>query len=80
MTSKESFVSRIEESIDYIINDGEDVSDYVIELQIQMPTGEIETITNPNIYDKLEYIKRAYDDDMHLKTCYDIYIVECCIK
>lgn len=80
MTSKESFFSRIQESLEYIKNDGDEIGNYVIELRIQMPTGEIETITNPNVMGKIAYIEKAYDDDMHLKTCYDIHIVECTIK
>lgn len=46
-----------------------------LQLRIQMPTGEIETIINPNIKAKIEYINRAYDEDLRLRTCPDIYIV-----
>lgn len=42
---------------------------------IQMPTGE-ELIHNPNLAAKLDYIERAYDDDLHLKSCPEIRINE----
>lgn len=44
------------------------------QLHIHMPTGETEIIINPNIAQKADYIERAYNDDLHLKTCHDIYI------
>ena len=43
---------------------------------IQMPTGEEELIHNPNLAAKLDYIERAYDDDLHLKSCQEIRINE----
>ena len=43
---------------------------------IQMPTGEEELIHNPNLAAKLNYIERAYDDDLHLKSCPEIRINE----
>lgn len=43
---------------------------------IQMPTGEEEMIHNPNIAAKLDYIERAYDDDLRLKSCPEIRINE----
>lgn len=43
---------------------------------IQMPTGEEELIHNPNLAAKLDYIERAYDDDLHLKSCPEIHINE----
>lgn len=43
---------------------------------IQMPTGEEELIHNPNLAAKLDYIERAYDDDLHLKSCPEIRINE----
>ena len=43
---------------------------------IQMPTGEEELIYNPNLAAKLDYIERAYDDDLHLKSCPEIRINE----
>lgn len=46
-----------------------------IELNIHMPTGETETIQNPNIKDKIEYISKAYDDKLHLKSNPEIYII-----
>ena len=41
-----------------------------------MPTGEEEMIHNPSIPAKLAYIEKAYDDDLRLKSCPEIYIVE----
>lgn len=43
---------------------------------IQMPSGEEELIHNPNLAAKLDYIERAYDDDLHLKSCPEIRINE----
>lgn len=43
---------------------------------IQMPTGEEELIHNPNLAAKLDYIERAYDDDLCLKSCPEICINE----
>lgn len=43
---------------------------------IQMPTGEEELIHNPNLAAKLDYIERAYDDDLRLKSCPAIRINE----
>lgn len=43
---------------------------------IQMPTGEEEMVHNPNIAAKLDYIERAYDDDLRLKSCPEIRINE----
>ncbi|MHB1152090.1 MAG: DUF2829 domain-containing protein [Eubacteriales bacterium] len=54
----------------------EDMSKATVKLSIHMPTGEIEIITNPNIRAKGAYIERAYDDELHLKTCNDIFITD----
>ena len=35
-----------------------------ITLYIHMPSGEIETITNPNVKDKIRYIENTYDDNL----------------
>ena len=43
---------------------------------IQMPTGEEELIHSPNLAAKLDYIERAYDDDLCLKSCPEIRINE----
>lgn len=43
---------------------------------IKMPTGEEELIHNPNLAAKLDYIERAYDDDLCLKSCPEIRINE----
>lgn len=47
-----------------------------ITLFIKMPTGEEEMIHNPWIATKMAYIEKAYDDDLCLKTCPAIQIVE----
>ena len=47
-----------------------------ITLFIQMPTGEEEMIHNPSIAAKLAYIEKAYDEDLHLKSCPDISITD----
>lgn len=80
VTRKEEFIDYFEQTKRLCKTDGVAFTDCVIELRIKMPTGEIETIINPNILNKVEYVKRAYDDDLHLKTCSDIYIVEYCVK
>ena len=45
-----------------------------VTLYIHMPTGEEEMIHNPNIHAKAQYIAKAYDDDLRLKSNPDIYI------
>lgn len=47
-----------------------------IVLMIHMPTGETETIQNPNVEEKIKYIAGAYDDDLHHKNNAEIYIEE----
>lgn len=47
-----------------------------ITLFIKRPTGEEEMIHNPCIATKMAYIEKAYDEDLRLKTCQDIQIVE----
>lgn len=47
-----------------------------ITLFVQMPTGDEEMIHNPNIAAKLAYIEKAYDEDLHLKSCPDISITD----
>lgn len=48
----------------------------MIFLYIHMPTGETETIINPNVKEKIEYIDRTYDDDLVHANCKQIYIEE----
>ena len=69
MSSKKMFLS----AIDGIIEDLKAHSGEIV-LYIHMPTGETETIKNPNVQAKRDYIERAYDDDLHLKSCPEIYI------
>lgn len=45
-----------------------------ITLFIHMPTGETETITNPNVEEKLKYVEKTYNDDLVHANCKDIYI------
>lgn len=66
MTKKEIFLAMYEEVKDIAC---------VITLEIQMPTGEVEFITNPNVVDKIEYIKKTYNDDLVHNGCKDIQIL-----
>ena len=45
-------------------------------LYIHMPTGEQETIINPNVEAKIAYIDKTYNEDLVHSGCPDIYIVE----
>lgn len=45
-------------------------------LYIHMPTGEEETIVNPNVEQKMEYINKTYNDDLVHNNCPEIYITE----
>ena len=45
-----------------------------VTLFIHMPTGETETITNPNVEEKLKYVEKTYNDDLVHANCKDIYI------
>lgn len=45
-------------------------------LEIKMPTGEIETIINPNIHEKVKYVNKTYDNDLRHANCKDIQIVD----
>lgn len=46
-----------------------------IYLFIHMPTGETETIINPNVAAKIDYLDRTYTDDLVHINCKDIYII-----
>lgn len=46
-------------------------------LFIQMPTGEVEAITNPNVEAKMQYIDKSYDENLVHKNCKDIFILDC---
>lgn len=68
MTKKEEFLKAYQEACS---------SDNAgLTLYIQMPTGEEEMIHNPNIHAKAQYIAKAYDDDLRLKSNPDICITE----
>lgn len=43
-------------------------------LWIHMPTGEIETITNPNVVEKMKYVEKTYTDELVHTNYLDIYI------
>ena len=45
-------------------------------LYIHMPTGEQETIVNPNVAEKMAYIEKTYNDDLVHAGCAEIYITE----
>lgn len=45
-----------------------------ITLFIHMPTGETETIINPNVAEKIAYIDKTYDENLVHSNCKDIYI------
>lgn len=45
-------------------------------LYIHMPSGEEETIVNPNVEEKIDYINKTYDENLIHKGCKDIYITE----
>lgn len=47
-----------------------------IVLFIHMPTGEQESITNPNVEEKIKYIINTYNDDLVHRGCGEIYIEE----
>ena len=49
---------------------------YILSLKIKMPSGEIESIVNPNVCGKVKYINEAYDKDLRLKKNDLIRIVE----
>lgn len=51
----------------------------MIVLYIHMPTGETETIVNPNVEEKMKYIDRTYNEDLVHANCKDIYIEQACI-
>lgn len=48
----------------------------LIILYIHMPTGEQETIVNPNVEAKMAYIDKTYNEDLVHNGCSDIYITE----
>lgn len=68
MTKKQELLKAYEEV------KGKDLD--CIVLDIHMPTGEIETITNPNVEEKIKYIEKTYNDDLVHPSCKQIYIEE----
>ena len=59
-----------------LIRDYESMKENCIALTlwIHMPTGEIETITNPNVVEKMKYVEKTYTDELVHTNCLDIYI------
>lgn len=52
----------------------------VIVTVVQLPTGALEVITNyEKLPDKIKYLWNAYDDDLRLKTCPTIRLVDAII-
>ena len=51
-----------------------DLEKSFVKLFIRMPSGELETISNPNVREKAKYIDKAYDDNLSLKTFPAIHI------
>lgn len=47
-----------------------------VTLFIHMPTGETESIVNPNVEEKMKYIDKTYNDDLVHSNCSEIYIEE----
>lgn len=45
-----------------------------IVLRVHMPTGETETIRNPNVEEKIKYIADTYDDDLCHRKNPEIFI------
>lgn len=45
-----------------------------VTLFIHMPTGETESIVNPNVEEKMKYIEKTYNDDLVHVGCNQIYI------
>lgn len=47
---------------------------------VKLPTGAYEVITNyEKLSEKIEYLLNAYDDDLRLKKCQEIKLMDCII-
>lgn len=66
MTRKEEFMKAYEAVKDKALEG--------ITLLIRMPTGEIETILNPKVAEKVTYIDKTYNDDLVHANCDKIRI------
>lgn len=66
MTKKQELLKAYEEVKGKVLD--------CIVLDIHMPTGETETITNPNLEEKIKYIEKTYNDDLVHPSCKQIYI------
>jgi hypothetical protein len=52
----------------------------VIITVVKLPTGALEVITNyQELQGKIDYILNAYDDNLCLKTCPQIKLMDCII-
>jgi hypothetical protein len=44
---------------------------------VRLPSGALETIVNyQNLPEKIQYLINAYDDDLKLKTCPEIQLID----
>lgn len=66
MSKKEEFLKAYTEAKPKGIN--------CVTLFIHMPTGETESIVNPNVEEKMKYIDKTYNDDLVHANCSTIYI------
>lgn len=53
-----------------------EIDNYILLLEVKMPSGEIESIVNPNVPEKVKYINEAYDENLRLKKFDIIHIVD----
>lgn len=68
MTLKEKLITDVNKYTDF--------TGKQIKLSIHMPNGETETILNPSVENKVQYINNAYDDDLRLKANDKIFIID----
>jgi hypothetical protein len=72
--TRDDFVKKIEKLDEQLIPLS------LIVTVVKLPNGALETITNTQyLNDKIKYILNAYDENMELKTCKDIKILDCII-
>lgn len=64
--------SELFEEYNKLKEEGKEVE--LIILSIHMPTGETESIVNPNAETKMAYIDKTYNEDLVHSNCKDIYI------
>ena len=67
-------LEKLKKKIDYCKNPE------VIITVVKLPTGALEVITNyQELQGKIDYILKAYDDNLCLKTCPQIKLLDCII-